>query len=365
LEYHEQVINNAVHVYKTKTCKRDDDISTISPPDRKQPLPVPIYPWSNISPPDRKQPLPVPIYPWSNINEEPELPDRNYQDETTSTDSNLEDDSEVSSIPSNHEVQQDTNDTSPKETRWGTIGVCFSGITILIVFIIGVTFAPSISLDASSLAALAIESDKTFEEIVQSYGVFLFASGVLVKTRFVFNDTADYIFFGILLLAGVVSIGIVFFMQVFQFIKRKLKQRHQPPEIPSYGHKGCGIPFYIRRIKWRHMEVYMISVAVGVWQLGSVASYVIYLYCDILNRIFAFMAFAGLAEETSAQCYNIQASLPENFVIILGSFTVLIITFILQALAQKKKNIIEGFRWIDDGDVPHLSMAWSKDIPTI
>eukprot|EP00980_Cylindrotheca_fusiformis_P001033 scaffold279_cov90-Cylindrotheca_fusiformis.AAC.3 len=348
LEYHEQAIQHAAKVHKSKSLHQhqvndDDDESEDTDQDDSS--------GSALRAPS---------------------PPSEYDNESTPlSGGHPVGDVEMSSLPlstnqgAGAEDEESTSSTaSNKETRWGIIGAIFAGITILIVFIIGAIFAPSISLDTTSVGALAIESDKTYAEVVGSYGVFVVISGVLVKARFVFDDTADYIGFGLLLLAGVVSVGMVFIIQAYQFIKRKLKERKEPPkkEGPSYGHKGCGIPFYIRLRKWRHMEIYMISVGIGIWQLGSITSYAIYLYCEILHRTFDFMAFVGLVESSSAECYNVQAVLPENLSIILGSFGILMISFILQARAQYKKNIVESLRWIDDEDVPRLSLAWSTDM---
>merc|ERR1712013_135463 len=170
--------------------------------------------------------------------------------------------------------------------------------------------------------------------------------------------------FGLLLFAAFVSIGAVFVMKGYSVFKHKIEERQSGPSpSPSFdfGHKGCGIPHWTRLTKWRYMEIYIISFSVGIWQLGAISSYSIHLYCKILGRMFASLAFVGLAEEATAECYNIQASLPENLGIILGSFGVLLVTFIIQAYSQYKKNISESLRWIDNNDIPHLSLAWSHD----
>lgn len=271
------------------------------------------------------------------------------------------DDHEASSIPSSGKIEPQKRKLPQADIRWGTIGVYFCGLSILIIAIIGAIFAPSISLDASSIAALAIDSDKSYEEIAGAYGVFLVISGVLLKARFVFDETMDYIGFGFLLFAFAVSVGMVLIIQIYQFIKRMMEKRKSPKEEQKHSHDGCGIPFYIRLRKWRHMEIYFISLAIGTWQLGSISSYAIYFYCQILYQSFELLAFVGLVEETSAQCYQVQASLPENLSIILGSVCILVVTFVLQAKAQYVKNVKDGLRWIDDGDVPHLSLAWSSD----
>jgi hypothetical protein len=341
LEYHEQVLQHTARAYKSKVIC-DSNIGAINSPSKKDALHAPEPPSDGIDTEQRRMAY------------------REYQDKAPEAPL-YEDDREASSIPSIDNALQEEIEMPPKEARWGLIGVYFGSFTIVIVFIIGAIFAPSISLDASSVAALAIESDKTYAEIVQNYGVFLVVCGVLLKARFVFEDTANYIGFGLLLFTGVVSIGGVFIMRLYRFTKRKMKERQSPPPVQTFGHKGCGIPFFVNLTKWRHMEIYLISVAIGIWQLGSISSYVIYLYCEILHRTFACMSFIGLVEDTSAECYSIQALLPENLCIILGSFAILVLSFILQASGQYKKNIAESLRWIDDDDMPHLSLAWSQD----
>jgi len=273
-------------------------------------------------------------------------------------------DREVPSTPSTDESEdKEEESSSKKEKKWGLIGAYFAGLTIVIVFVIGATFAPSISIDATSIGGLTIESDRSLDEVVGSYGVFLVVSGLLIKARFVFDERIDYIGFGLLLFAGVVSVGMVLVMKVYLFIQRRVKERKEPPKKgPSYGHQGCGIPYYIRLTKWRHMEIYMIAVAIGIWQLGSVISYAIYFYCDLMTKTFEFMSFVGIVENAPAECYNTQAQLPENLLIILGAFCALMIIFVLQARKQYKKNISDSLRWIDDSDVPHLSLAWSQDM---
>jgi len=246
--------------------------------------------------------------------------------------------------------------------RWGLIGVYFGATTIIIVFIIGAILAPSISLDASSVAALAIESKKSYEEIVESYGVFLVICGVLVKARFVFDNKANYVGLGLLLFAGIACVGAVFVMKMYQFVKNKLRQRHLATSTSlSLVHRVSGISNYIRLTKWKHMGIYFVSVASGIWQLGVISSYSIYFYCEVLSRMFTLMTFMGLAEELSAepQCYNTQATLSQNLGIILGSFGILSATFLVQASNQCKKNISESLGWIDDEDVPRLSHVWS------
>jgi len=244
---------------------------------------------------------------------------------------------------------------------WGTLGVIFGAITILIIFIIGCVFAPAISLDTSSITGLAVESGMTYEDVVSEYGVFIVISSILLRANFVLNSKADYVGLGFFLAGALASIACVFFIQAYHFIKRKLEERRLGPAMPLYGHQGCGLPLYFNLYKWKHMEIYIISVAIGVWQLGSACSYAIHIYCDILQKIFSVMAYIGLSDDSTAQCSRIQASLPGNLIIIGGSFFMLLLTFVFQAAAQYKKNINESLRFVDDCDLPMMSLAWSQD----
>lgn len=255
-----------------------------------------------------------------------------------------------------------SNADQPKnEYRRGTMGVVFAACTIFVIFVIGCILAPAISLDTSSVAGLAAESGMTYEEFVNKYGVFLVMSSILFKARFVLDTNADYIGLGLLIVVGLVSAASLFFVQAYHFIKRKLREHRQGRDERLYGHRGCGLPFYLSLYKWRYMEIYLISVAVGVWQLGSACSYAIYSYCNVLWQIFSVMGVIGLVDESSAQCSRIQVSLPENILIIMASLLFLVAAFAFQASAQYKKNIADALRFVDEDDVPTLSLAWSAD----
>ncbi|KAL3918626.1 MAG: hypothetical protein SGILL_004146 [Bacillariaceae sp.] len=248
--------------------------------------------------------------------------------------------------------------------RWGFWGVVFGFIAVVLIFAIGCIFAPAVAFDLSSIGGLAVESGMTFEEAVSEYGVFIVVSGILVQAKFVLDSKVDYIGLGFLLGAVAISMTLLFMIQTYHFIKRKLHQRRkrrQNPEGPGYGHEGCGLPSYFRLFKWNHMEIFIISFAIGVWQLGSIASYAMYLYCEVMTGVYDVLTFLGIAEASTTQCFNEQASNGGNLIIIIGSFFILLISFFFEARAQYKKNIENCMKYVDKSDVPRLSLAWSQD----
>jgi len=251
-----------------------------------------------------------------------------------------------------------------KDYRWGLWGAVLGFITILLIFTIGCIFAPAIAFDVSSIGGIALESGKTYEEAVSEYGVFVVVSAILVRAKFVLDSKVDYIGLGLLLAAAGISVSLIFVIQSYHFIKRKLherRKRREKTEGPSYGHKGCGLPSYFRLFKWNHMEIFLISFAIGVWQLGSISSYSIYLYCDIMSRIYDVLTMLGIVDASTAQCFNEQASDPGNLIIILGAFGILLVSFCFEASAQYKKNIAHCMKYVNERDVPRLSLAWSRD----
>lgn len=109
------------------------------------------------------------------------------------------------------------------------------------------------------------------------------------------------------------------------------------------------------------MEIYFISFCIGMWQLGSIVSYLIHLYCSILVTTFDVLASIGITEPTEAQCNRVQAKLVGNFVITIGSCIILVVVFVLQAWSQYKKNLVHASKYIDEKDIPTFSLAWSQD----
>ena len=305
--------------------------------------------------------------------------DTNDEDEAASLKENVSDgrdDQEMSSSKPERECFMDeeldsidklpagpedrTEQTQDQNGRWGRMGIIFAGIFIGTLFIIGCIFAPAISLDTSDIWELALESGRTFEQAVSEYGVFAMIGAVLVKARFVLDTKADYVGFGLLLFVGIISVGMTFLIQAYQFLRRRFEEwRQRNPDSLSFTAQD--LPSYMSFHKWKHMEIYLISVSIGVWQLGSITMYAIHQYCDILYDIYAVVAYIGLIPSTDAQCFRIQAKFPGNLVIIILAFCLLLVTFIAQASAQYRQNVKEAAASIDEDDMPRMSMIWHPE----
>ena len=222
----------------------------------------------------------------------------------------------------------------------GTVSAGLAVVTAIILFIIGCTLAPSLSTDAKGVLGVALESGRTFADAVNDFNLFRVVSVVLLKTRFVLQSTSDYVGLGILL--GLAGISMVAFpiMQGWKALKewRIKREGGSTTPLPVTKFKAV-IPGFMNRLKvWNHMEVFVISFCIACWQLCAAVSYLIHNYCDLLRRLYEALGYIGLVERTTANCFPVQASDPFTLLLLIGSFFLLLVSFILQAYEQFKTN---------------------------
>jgi len=225
----------------------------------------------------------------------------------------------------------------------GTIGVILAGVSTFIIFIIGCSLAPSGSLDVKDVLSLGLESGRTYADAVDDFNVFRMISLVFLKARFVLSSTSDYVGLGILFFLGFITVILFPVMQGWKKFQEwrnnsvdddiMLSQQQQKVK------KKAVIPGFTNRLKvYHHMEVYIISFCIANWQLGAVVAYALHNYCFLLQRFYESLAYVGLVDHTESNCFQHQAADPLTSVIFVGSFSLLLASFIMQMLAQYKKN---------------------------
>jgi len=220
----------------------------------------------------------------------------------------------------------------------GTFGVVLAGITILIFFIIGCVLAPSGSLDVQELLSLGLESGRTYADAVDDFNVFRMVSLVLLKARFVLSSSVDYVGLGILLTLGVITIVLFPLSQGWKRARKWWNEREARASGERKLRKSI-IPGFTNRLKvYHHMEVYIVSFCIAIWQLGAVVAYCLHNYCFMLKRFYEALAYIGLVEKTESNCFRRQALDPLTMIIGLGSFLLLLVSFITQIFDQLKKN---------------------------
>jgi hypothetical protein len=220
----------------------------------------------------------------------------------------------------------------------GTFGVVMAIVTVVIL-IIGCILAPAMSLDVKELLGIALESGKTYSDAVDEFNVFRVISLVLLEARFVLSSSADYVGLGILLVLGGLSIILSPAIQGWRKLRSWCRARRTQQEGYHRQRRKSVIPGFTNRLKlWDHMEVYVVSFCIASWQLGAVVAYVIHNYCFLLQRLYESLGYAGLIERTESNCFRVQASAPFTLLIFIGSFFLLLASFLMQMYGQYEKN---------------------------
>jgi hypothetical protein len=225
----------------------------------------------------------------------------------------------------------------------GTVSVALAGLFVFILFIIGCAMAPSLSVDAKEILSVALESGRTYADAVNDFNVFRVVSLVLLKTRFVLSSTATML-----------DLASCSPWQGYQWLPFQLCRAGKGCEHGTTVARKSGLSppnpntcpsFLVSPIASRfgnHMEIFVISFCIASWQLGAVFSYLLQNYCDMLHQLYDALGYVGLVEQTSSNCFSVQASDPFTLVMLIGSFIVLFASFIIQAHDQYKKRAALG-----------------------
>jgi len=222
----------------------------------------------------------------------------------------------------------------------GTIGVVFAIIAGVTLLIIGTTLAPSATIDMKRVLGIALDSGRTYEQTVSDFNVFRTICTVLLETRFVLDNTEDYVGLGILIFLVILTSVAFPAIQAAAKFRTWLRERRNPSS-QRREHKSTkkSIPGFFNRLKaYECMEIYITAFCLASWQLGAVVAYVIHLYCENMARLFDALSYVGIVERTSAQCFEIQVTASSTVVIVTSSFILLVISFVMQAYSQYKEN---------------------------
>jgi hypothetical protein len=242
----------------------------------------------------------------------------------------------------------------------GDVGVVSCVVAVVAIIVVGCIYAPAIAVEISDLWALALESGTTYEEAATTYGVFSIVSAVLLQSSFVLNTTWDYVALGLLLAVSFVAIGMVFFIGCYNFIRRLVNEGWSSI-CPNQGSSTYELPAYLRLHAYKHFEIYVVAVVVGCWQLGSVSIYAIHLYCSMLDSLYKVLTYIGLAQPSTAQCYEAQLKLVDNLLVFFGVLLILLAKFGIQCSSQYQKNVQEACNLIrqEDHNIDKLSTLWN------
>jgi hypothetical protein len=176
------------------------------------------------------------------------------------------------------------------------ISVCVGLVTLVLVGCI----ANSISFEFLGIVGLAVESGQDFNEARNDLSVISIANLLMDEARFL-GTAKDKIGMASICSLLVMSTLLVPLFQAF-FL---LLQWFYPLRQESRGKIGTTVEILQA---WQYMEVYLVAVIVGAWQIGDVSEFLVNSYCEDLTDTFSELVFYGLISPEDAQCFKVQAS---------------------------------------------------------
>jgi hypothetical protein len=176
------------------------------------------------------------------------------------------------------------------------ICVCIGLVTLVLVGCI----ANSISFEFLGVVGLAVESGQDFNEARNDLSIISIANLLMDEARFL-GTAKDKIGMASISSLLVMSTLLVPLFQAF-FL---LLQWFYPLRRESRG-KICTTVEILQA--WQYMEVYLVAVIVGAWQIGDVSEFLVNSYCEDLTDTFSELVFYGLISPEDAQCFKVQAS---------------------------------------------------------
>lgn len=232
----------------------------------------------------------------------------------------------------------------------GDLGMALGVFTVLLLIIVALIYVPAVSIDLSSIAEIILESGTTYEQAISQFGVYAFICAVLLKARLALEAVSDYVAVVLLLVVGMLALCFVWFVGVVR-LARDVHTNGWRRLYPTFFEKNDNsnlsqLPSYLKLYAHRYSTVYVVAYVIGIFQLGAVTIYAIHYFCNLLDLLYAGLAFIGLITSTSGQCWEEQMGQPHNLVVLFGCFAYLTFCFIEQLTLQYKFNVEQATKML-------------------
>ena len=212
------------------------------------------------------------------------------------------------------------------------VGLVVLSIVTAVLVIVGCS-VPCVSFDYQGIVGIAVESGQDFMEAKEFISVFSLTKLLMDQARFL-NTAKD--------LVGMLSISILLLLSVF-FVPLALVTVLMVEWFRSHSVKVR------RRLRsaveilqaWQYIEVLVLSIIVGAWQIGDVSELLLDDYCggdfgDTLRDVASF----GLIRSEDAKCFRVQAAIESGSFILVAAGVLLIAlsAFVSMAVSQRTRD---------------------------
>jgi hypothetical protein len=202
----------------------------------------------------------------------------------------------------------------------------------LVALVLTGSIANSISFEFLGIVGLAVESGQDFNEARSDYSIISIANLLMDEARFL-GTAKDKIGMASISSLLVLSTLLVPLFQAFFLLVQWL----YPLKRESRGKISTTVEILQA---WQYMEVYLVAVIVGAWQIGGVSEFLVNTYCEDLQDTFSELVFYGLISPEDAQCFKVEASVEAAAYILIPASVCLDLlnVFVTKAVGQYTRD---------------------------
>jgi hypothetical protein len=211
------------------------------------------------------------------------------------------------------------------------------GVVIASLISIGLVAAgcgtPAVSFDYQGLVGLAVESGQNFEPAIEHISVFSLAKMMIDQARFL-DTTKDMI--GMLSVSTLlifstlivpITLVAILLCEWFTCLNRATRRKlRSTAEIFQ---------------AWQYIEVFVLAVLVGAWQIGDLSTLLFDDYCGgSLGGTLSQLVSFGLIKQDDATCFQIRTALePGAFILVFAGVLLLLLgSFVSKAVSQRDRD---------------------------
>ena len=206
--------------------------------------------------------------------------------------------------------------------------IILGAIVVTALIIVGCSLN-SFSLEIMGIIGIAVEFGQDFLQAKTYHNLFSLAGVIMEQARFL--DTGRY-YLGLgtlacLLIATTLFVPIV---QVWVLVRQWLAP------LSKRGRQRIHVAIECLSA-WQYAEVYIVSLIITSWQIGSVSDFMVNAYCGDLSTTLSSMAYYGIIDPTDAQCFRVEAQVEQGmYVLIVGAIILALINNLIAKAAQQR-----------------------------
>lgn len=203
---------------------------------------------------------------------------------------------------------------------------------VFVTLLLAGSIVPSFSLSQFGLVGLAVESSPG-QSTYNEHNIFSIIKMLIDQAKFT-GATTDAIGLASLSTIVVLTVMIVPLCQLALLLLRWFGTMDKKRRIRTF--------VAIEALQaWQYVEVFVFSVIIACWQLGSVSEFLINDYCGSFESIFNSLAYYGILKPDDSQCFKVVANTNDGLWLLVAASVVLLFLnhFIASAAKQQEADL--------------------------